>query len=296
MIKLVALPLIALVRLSAVASRILRWYGGPRLMGRTVPPLLTEAAGHSGKHGARQRSQRPATSTREARRPSVPRRVKLRLVAEAAGFCQNPSCLRSLFPDEGEPDSSGYIFEIAHIEAASDRGPRANKGVTSERRQSYSNLLVLCPTCHTVIDKAPETYTTHQLMEWKRNHVAAIRKTFGIDCYESRSDARKAILPLMEQNQFISSQYGPDNEYRLDPESEQAPLWKRKVRSAILPNNRKILLILDANTDKLSADERHMLEDFRQHVEEMEERHLGERSTVGRRFPIGMRDILSGGK
>ena len=98
----------------------------------------------------------------------------------------------------------------------------------------------------------------------------------------------------MEENLFIFTRYGPDNEYRHDPESEQARVWKRKMLSRILPNNRKILLILDKNKTMLSADEKLVLEEFRQHVEELEERHLGDASTVGRQFPPGMQQILIG--
>ena len=97
----------------------------------------------------------------------------------------------------------------------------------------------------------------------------------------------------MDENFFIFDEYGPDNEYRFDPESEQALVWQRKVLSRILPNNRKILFILDKNSGMLSTHEKSVLEDFRQHVEEMEARHLGDTSTVARRFPAGMEKIFT---
>lgn len=217
--------------------------------------------------------------------------TKLRLFSDAAGYCQNPSCLQALFPDQ---NANFNIGEMAHIIAASDCGPRANANIDSEYRKSYDNLLILCPTCHTTVDKAPEKYPCHQLIQWKRNHIAKITKAFCLDCYKSREDTRRAIEPLMEENFSIFKNYGPNNDYRLDPESEQARVWKRKVLSRVLPNNRKILLILDENRMMLSANERPVLEEFRQHVEEMEERHLGDASTVGRQFPPGMQEILVG--
>ena len=219
--------------------------------------------------------------------------TKLRLFSDAAGFCQNPSCLRALFPDQ---DTDFHIAEMAHIIAASDYGPRTNTNADLEYRKSYDNLLILCPTCHRTVDKAPERYPCHQLIQWKRNHKAKIAKAFCLVFYKSREDTRRAIEPLMEENFSIFKKYGPNNEYRLDPESEQARVWKRKVLSRILPNNRKILLILDKNRAMLSADERRVLDEFRQHVEEMEERHLGDASTVGQKFPLGMQEILVGSK
>lgn len=98
----------------------------------------------------------------------------------------------------------------------------------------------------------------------------------------------------MKENFSIFTEHGPNNEYRLDPESEQARIWKRKVLSRILPNNRKILMILDKNRNMLSTNEQSVLEDYRQHVEEMEERHLGGASTVGRQYPPGMQTIFVG--
>ncbi len=204
---------------------------------------------------------------------SVTSDTKLRLFAEAAGLCQNPSCLRPLF-EHGTPS---HVAQIVHIVAHSDRGPRANTNTDAEYRGSYENLLILCPTCHETVDKKPGLYPRHQLIQWKQNHIAKITRAFGLDCYDSRQDARSAIEPLMDENFFIFDEYGPDNEYRFDPESEQALVWQRKVLSRILPNNRKMSV----------------LEDFRQHVEEMEARHLEDTSTVARRFPAGMQKIFT---
>ena len=164
----------------------------------------------------------------------------------------------------------------------------------AEYRGSYENLLILCPTCHETVDKRPDLHPPQQLIQWKQNHIAKITAAFSLDCYDSRQDTRNAIEPLMDENFSIFKKYGPDNEYRLDPESEQARVWQRKVLSRILPNNRRILFILDKNRALLSTHERKsVLEDFRQHVEELEARHLGDTSTVARRFPSGMQKILT---
>ena len=226
-----------------------------------------------------------------SRRVTLESRIKLRLFADAAGLCQNPLCLRTLFPDQ---NFHSHIAEIAHIIAASDYGPRANADTDLEYRESYDNLLLLCPTCHTMVDKTPEKYSCYQLIQWKHNHTAKIMEIFNLELYNNREDTRNAIEPLMEENFAIFTEHGPNNEYRHDPEAEQARIWKRKVLARILPNNRKILMILDKNKTMLFADEQIVLEEFRQHVEEMEERHLGDASTVGRQFPLGMQIILIG--
>lgn len=222
---------------------------------------------------------------------SISSNVRLRLFSDAAGFCQNPGCLQPLFVEQDT-----HVAEMIHIIAHSDRGPRANTNMDAEYRESYDNLLILCPTCHETVDKRPDLHPRHQLIQWKKNHIAKITAAFGLDYYDSRQDTRSAIEPLMDENYSIFQRYGPDNEYHLDPESEEARVWQRKVLSRILPNNRKVLLVIDKNKAMLSTYEKSVLEDFRQHVEEMEARHLGGMSTVARRFPSGMQNILTGRK
>jgi hypothetical protein len=78
------------------------------------------------------------------------------------------------------------------------------------------------------------------------------------------------------------------------PENELAQVWQKKVRSRIVPNNRQILAVLDANRRHLKGEELMTLEQFRLHVDDLEARHLEKGlTTVGRRFPEGMQVILA---
>lgn len=111
--------------------------------------------------------------------------------------------------------------------------------------------------------------------------------------YPTRNAVRQRILPLLRQNKFIFDTYGPHNDYRYNPESETAIIWRKKVLEQILPNNRKILAILDANKHLLTAGEIIILEKFRQHVDDLERRHLrGDSSGGGITFPQEMETIL----
>ena len=219
--------------------------------------------------------------------------IKLRLFAASAGYCQHPECRRALFIDDAE----GVIqfAEVAHIIATSPKGPRADTE-SNVALAAYENLILLCPTCHTIVDKAPDKFPPSMLIAWKQGHVQRIAETFGAVEYPDRASARLAIEPLLAENRAIFEYYGPDNEYRLNPESEYADVWKRKLLSKILPNNRKLLLILDANRIHLSDKERSVVESFRQHVDDLEARHLVKpKSIQGQRFPVGMTKVLKGG-
>jgi len=214
------------------------------------------------------------------------------LFADSGGFCQHPGCLAPLFIDVGTRRI--HVAEMAHVVAARDEGPRANVRYTDAERASYDNLILLCPRCHSIVDKAPEEYPDTTLLEWKRAHKARIAEAFGAVRYETRADARHAINSLLTQNKAIWENYGPDLEYRFDPESELADAWQRKVREAILPNNRKVLAIVDANRRLLSTEEQEVLEAFRQHLDDFEARHVGDgREGAGARFPVAMDRLLA---
>jgi hypothetical protein len=217
--------------------------------------------------------------------------TKVRLFADSGGYCQNPECTRLLFMEIG--DERIHVAEIAHIFAAGDDGPRANQALTPEQKGAYENLILLCPTCHTMVDKAPAAFPDSLVIRWKRQHVEKLAAMFGARRYPDRLGARSAILPLLDENQAIHREYGPDNEYRLNPESEQSRVWQRKVRSRILPNNRRILALLDANRELLSAPEQVIVELLRQHVDDLEARHIdADHGGGGARFPAEAHTLL----
>ncbi len=217
--------------------------------------------------------------------------TKLRLFADSGGFCQKPDCLTELFLEEGGRDL--HIAEMAHIFSAMDRGPRAKPSMSQAERGAYENLLLLCPTCHTIVDKAAQAFPDYLISRWKQEHKNRIAAAFGAVTYSTRSAAHAAIKPLLLENRTIFRDYGPLNDYRHNPESEQAAIWSRKVLSKILPNNRKLLAILDANRQHLGPSEQQAFEEFRQHVDDLESSHIGG-GPSGKTFPLGMETILVG--
>lgn len=69
---------------------------------------------------------------------------------------------------------------VAHISALGDRGPRANGAVSVDDRNSIENLLLLCPSCHDVIDSNPADYSIEGLLGLKSRHetwCASLRKS-----------------------------------------------------------------------------------------------------------------------
>ena len=217
--------------------------------------------------------------------------TKLRLFSESAGYCQKPDCHVNLFLQFG--DKGIHIAEMAHIFSASDGGPRADKTMTAAERGAFENIILLCPSCHTIIDKAEEDFPDSVVVGWKENHRNKIAELFSVQAYPTREGARCAFDSALDENKTIFETYGPETDHRFNPESEIPTIWRRKVAERIIPNNQKIIRILDANRGLLNEEERATLEGFRQHVDDLEARHLGENVVAGgRRFPPSMATIL----
>jgi hypothetical protein len=212
------------------------------------------------------------------------------LFAASAGFCQNPACLRELFIDY--PEKRFHVAEMAHVFAANDEGPRAKAVLSKEERGTFENLILLCSLCHTMIDKAPEVYSDTVIFEWKRTHAEKLRALFGVTRFEKRSEALKAIEGLLRENYHIFRDYGPHIEDAKNPESGAAERWERKVLLKIIPNNRKVLAQLDANRHLLNDCESETLESFRQHIDDLEARHIQGYQEGASQFPTKMSNIL----
>lgn len=60
----------------------------------------------------------------------------------------------------------------------------------------------------------------------------------------------------------------------------------------ILPNSRRMLAILDANRHLLGGDEKGTLEQFRQHIDDLEAFHIEENKEDSSRFPGAFAEIL----
>ena len=85
----------------------------------------------------------------------------------SAGRCAYPGCRIELAVEATEHDAANVIGEEAHIFGHSKHGPRPNPDDNSETSNHYENLIMLCPTHHTIVDKQENTYSVNILLSWK---------------------------------------------------------------------------------------------------------------------------------
>jgi len=97
------------------------------------------------------------------------------LWGRAAGRCAVPNCRVELLVDETDYDPIVVIGDIAHMAAASDVGPRADRNLSERERDQYENLILLCKNCHTRIDGQKHTNPILLIKKLKTDHEAWIR-------------------------------------------------------------------------------------------------------------------------
>lgn len=88
------------------------------------------------------------------------------LFAKSGNLCAFPKCNIQLVDEVNRH----LIGEICHIKARSPEGPRYDSQQNDTERNSYDNLIILCPNHHKIIDNDPESYTIERLKQIKQNH------------------------------------------------------------------------------------------------------------------------------
>ncbi len=229
-----------------------------------------------------------------ADRKNIPAETKLRLFSEAAGHCQRPECLRPLFPAEIGGDK--HIAEMAHVVPYGEMGPRHQERPEEEFEvNSFQNLILLCPACHTMIDKNPQGFSRGTLLGWKANHLSTLARHQGIRAYSTRQEVRAAVLAAMDENKAIWEEFAPSDgsSFEYDPESETARIWGQRMRGVILPNHFRIQAIMDANQEHMSSAERNTFARYKEHVRGLSERHICAIAGSSIRYPVEMDGVFA---
>lgn len=146
--------------------------------------------------------------------------VQRRLYAESMGRCMNPACKKELF------SQSGDLIEKAHIDP-----------YCKTADNSFENLVVLCPNCHTDFDKN-SAFFPEEVLCWKQIRQQELNAFFGIK-YNTFQELKNVVVPLLSENKTIfENYYSKDNR----------TLWD-KFEPIILINNRKLKTLLSTNRD-----------------------------------------------
>lgn len=91
------------------------------------------------------------------------------------------------------------IGQEAHIVAEEDDGPRGDPSMPVSERNAYANLILLCPTHHTLIDKEHgRHYSVAQLRQMKADHETSVKQRLAGTSDTREASARKRRELLLE--------------------------------------------------------------------------------------------------
>lgn len=152
-------------------------------------------------------------------RKEIPIVVLRKLYAESMGRCMNPSCQIDLFiNDKSEISEKAHIVEYCKTE-----------------NNSFDNLVILCPNCHTLYDKAHK-FTDDEVRSWKKDRVNLYKSIFEKK-YNTFDELKAKVVPILEMNKIIFENYYLGNNKDLWDDSQDI----------IISNNLKLKDIFYSN-------------------------------------------------
>lgn len=165
------------------------------------------------------------------------RDIKL-LWGRAASRCAFPDCRRPLTQDSEATENSFPIGEQAHIVAKEQNGPRGDSSLTSDERDSYANLILLCPTHHTIIDSSPEDFPIEKLHSVKTDHELWVQQTLS-QTWDLNQQARDLIYTSLIDSAVQYCHLSEWKQWTFGP-LEPIPRWSYNLPQDFLTFRQKV--------------------------------------------------------
>lgn len=189
--------------------------------------------------------------------------IKL-LWGKASGRCSYPGCQVDLVPLLVNSGAT-VLGEMAHVIGRKPGASRSDAKVGID--DSYENLILLCPTHHTLVDKAEQDFPVDVLKKWKADWEGQVSASFPqlVD----RSGLFHEIHSRLVENHRIHAEWGPTSDRaKASPQScQSASYWQLRRIGVIVPNNNTIVNLLRANKHLLTPLEQTVAAAFIDHAE-----------------------------
>mgnify|MGYP000198919003 CR=1 FL=1 len=188
--------------------------------------------------------------------------VSRKLYSESMGRCMNPSCETELFLTNGDIAEKAHI--VPHCETEDN---------------SFENLILLCPNCHTNFDKN-FAFDAEEVQTWKSKRQEQLSKVFA-KRLNSFKALEEVVKPILEENKTIYENY-----YL----KEHKKLWD-KSEEKILLNNNKLKLLLENNkhliqhSDLEGYSNLEVVNEFLLHIDEFSETRKDDEKIRSALFP-----------
>lgn len=127
-------------------------------------------------------------------------------------------CRNELVADATQADDPSVLGEAAHIVAREQNGPRGTSSLSDEQRDRYENLILLCPTDHTLIDSQVLTWTLERLHQQKQTHEEWVRNSLaGYDATLQEADEVYAAIVAEWEARLDVASWRSWSSYLLSP-------------------------------------------------------------------------------
>jgi hypothetical protein len=144
-------------------------------------------------------------------------KTRLILCVCAGGRCEFDGCNKYVFRHHLTHAEENFS-QMAHIVAFKPEGPRGKVKPRPTEINDISNLMLLCPECHHLIDTRPNEYPREVLEKYKKDHEARIFRLTGIKTdnkttvvqLKSRIGSQTVAIPAPEIYRAISPRYAED--------------------------------------------------------------------------------------
>jgi 5-methylcytosine-specific restriction endonuclease McrA len=104
---------------------------------------------------------------------NIPVKTRCMLWGLAGGHCEFAGCNEPLL-EHSVTSMQVSLAEVAHVVAFSDYGARGKRN-RPPNVHSLDNLMLLCASCHKLVDDKPDDFTREMLRVCKRVHEARVR-------------------------------------------------------------------------------------------------------------------------
>lgn len=221
------------------------------------------------------------------------------LWSAAGGRCAFSNCWERLSVHEAQGAAPYTIGEMAHICGDKPGANRHDASQTGAQRDDYQNLILLCPTHHTLIDRKENeaVFVVAALHAMKAEHEARVLERLDQVSMPTKADVACSVLILLEENRQSWAQYGPLSDLaQTQPYNEAAhAVWVSERLSVIVPNNRKVAAQLEQYKALFNTGEQAEIAAFLMHTRSYEQWVKDEIPYEAvKRFPTKFNDLIRG--
>jgi hypothetical protein len=124
------------------------------------------------------------------------------LIAASGGRCGFPECGKLLVTESPHGADPIFFGEACHIVAHIRQGPRGKSELNDEERNRHTNLILLCPEHHNLVDKRPMVYSVRVLLTIKAAHEAKHTKEYLAHSSRVKREKERVQSTCMAVTQF----------------------------------------------------------------------------------------------